>query len=102
MKQNMIALNRANEIRLERSRIKKDVKAGIVSVIDILETKPFVCDSLILLDLLTWQIRWGKDRARRFCNKVEISEIRTLGALTDRQINLIIGELHKMGVEAYV
>jgi hypothetical protein len=44
-------------------------------------------------DLLMSQRRWGRTRCRKFLVQNEISEVKPIGALTERQRNMLAGQL---------
>lgn len=86
--QHMVALKRANEVRFGHCDLKRDILAGRVNVIAAL-TDPRAAGSLTVADLLCAQRRWGRTRARKFLQRVEVSESRRVDALTSRQRRLI-------------
>lgn len=83
--QHMRALRRANEVRLARADLKRRVAEGEVSAADVILAPPEEADGMPVCDLLQSQHRWGGTRCRKFLSNVQVSENRTLGALTDRQ-----------------
>lgn len=92
MSQHMDALQLANTVRLGRAQIKRDIRDGKCTVSDVLETKPFVCNSMTIRELLQSQKRWGRRRTLRFLIKIEptLTENRKLNCLTQRQIDAIL------------
>ena len=97
--QHLRALDNANRIRLGAAAIKRDVRAGRRRVIDLLDpesTLPEVIGSLTIMQLLTAQHRWGRTRARRVLNHVEIHEGRRLDALTYRQRRKLVVALAEL------
>ena len=95
MKQHMEALARANTVRLGRAQIKRDIHDGHTTVIDVLETKPFVCDTMTICELLQSQKRWGRKRTLKFLIRIEptLTENRRLIHLTSRQNDAIVAAL---------
>lgn len=88
MEQHMQALERANEIRLARARITREVAAGTLSLAEILEPGreiPVALDRMPIAKLFQAQRRWGETRARRFLSRHGIRENRAIGQLTERQ-----------------
>jgi hypothetical protein len=83
--QHMRALRRANEVRLARADLKRRVADGEVSAADVILDPPEEADGMPVADLLLSQHRWGHTRCRKFLAALQVSENRTLGALTDRQ-----------------
>lgn len=97
MSQHMEALAKANEIRLGRAQIKREINAGEMSVIEVLEKKPNVCDSMTLMELLSSQDRWGRGRTLKFLQRFKpLSESKELCKLTDRQRTAILEALNTL------
>lgn len=89
--QRMEALARANEVRLYRARAKRELKAGRVGLIDLLEDPMW--ESAKLLDALLAMPRFGRVKANRALRRCGISPSRTLGGLTRRQQDALVAEL---------
>jgi hypothetical protein len=92
--QRLRALERANEIRLERAALKKRIAAGEVSAADVITDPPPAAESWSVGDLLMSQRRWGTTRCRRFLSRSNITETKPIGTLTERQRNLLADSLH--------
>jgi hypothetical protein len=93
MSQHMDALARANEIRLARADLKRQVHDGEVTVGQILQDPPLEVQTMAISDLLQAQFRWGEYRARKLCTALVISERRPIGRLTARERDRICGML---------
>lgn len=91
--QHMVALERANQIRLARAELKRRIRAGRVTVPMVLHSTPRCALTMTVIDLLTAQQRWGDVRARKLLARLAIPERRVLGNLTLRQRRLLIDEL---------
>lgn len=65
MPQHMEALQRANEVRLERAAIKKQLKAGELSLEELLDDTPACLDNVEIGDLIAWMHRYGPQRVNR-------------------------------------
>jgi hypothetical protein len=91
--QHMAALARANEIRLTRAEIKRDVFRGEVDVRDLLESPPDALRSMTVAELLRAQRRWGRTRTAKLLSRCAVSEARPLRRLTLRQRASIIAAL---------
>jgi hypothetical protein len=89
--QHMVALERANEIRLARSEVKHKIAEGHMTVGEALGEE--CCQSMTVGALLCCQYRWGRVRMLRFLSRllVPIGESRRIDALTDRQRGALIG-----------
>jgi hypothetical protein len=83
--QHLDALQRANEVRLARSALKRRVTSGEVAVREVLADVPPEAENMEAIDLLMAQHRWGRTRSRRLLGELGIGEHRLLGALTERQ-----------------
>jgi hypothetical protein len=91
--QRLRALERANEIRLARAELKRRIADGHVSAAEVILEPPFEAGSWAIGELLMSQRRWGSTRCRKFLVRNQISETKTLGALTERQRRLLAGQL---------
>lgn len=83
--QRMEALRRANEIRSRRAQLKKDLKAGRVSITAIIAEPPEFVLTAKVFDMLMAVPKYGKVKATRFLNHCRISQGKTIGGLSDRQ-----------------
>lgn len=101
-KQSEDALKLANDIRLGRAQIKREIKAGECSVIDVLEACPFVCDTMTVFELFSLQPRWARHRTLNFLVKASIKEGRLLKELTSRQRKILIRCWYRLNIEPEV
>lgn len=83
--QSMRALEKANEVRLARCALKRDIGDGSQAISDVLLTVPSEADTMKLFDLLTAQPRWSNVRARQFMRSFPMGEDRLIGAMTERE-----------------
>jgi hypothetical protein len=93
--QRMEALRRANEIRVKRARLKKDLKAGSVRVESILRNPPEWVETAKVFDILMAVPKFGRVKAARFLNQCRISQSKTVGGLSDRQRAELVGLLRR-------
>lgn len=91
--QRLRALERANEIRLARAELKRQIAYGQISAAELILDPPTEADSWAIAELLLSQRRWGDTRCRKFLLRNQISETKPLGALTDRQRRLLAQQL---------
>ena len=91
--QHLRALARANEVRLARAELKRQVAEAELSVADIVLECPWEADSMAIADLLMSQHRWGRTRCRRFLTQIPMNETKTIGSMTDRQRKCLAGRL---------
>ena len=89
----MQALARANEVRLARAALKRDVGAGRRSVTEVLSEIPWEARSMSLSELLCSQRRWGRARSRKLLASAGLSENKRIGTLTPRQQGILVGAL---------
>jgi hypothetical protein len=86
------ALQRANEVRLARSNLKRQVAEGKVRAADVILRCPSQIEGMAVADLLMSQPRWGHTRCRSVLTAVPLPETKTVGSMTDRQ-RLILAAL---------
>lgn len=79
--QSMEALQRANDIRLGRAMIKKEIREGKISIVDVLESEPYICDGMSVLQLFTSQWRWATLKAEKFIKRTLANPGKKLGEL---------------------
>lgn len=89
----MEALARANEVRLARAVLKRDVCAGRRAVTDVIIESPWEANSMSLSELLCSQRRWGRARSRKLLSSAALSEGKKVGSLTERQRRILVGAL---------
>jgi hypothetical protein len=83
--QHMHALRRANEVRLARAQLKRNVAFGETDVTEVILHCPWEAQSMAVADLLISQRRWGQTRCRKLLARLPMSENKTVGSMTDRQ-----------------
>ena len=89
--QRMEALKRANDIRVKRAKLKKDLKDGQVSIEEILRDPPEYVSTAKVFDMLMAVPKFGRVKAARFLNQCRISQSKTVGGLSERQRAELIG-----------
>ena len=87
----MEALKRANDIRVRRAQLKKDLKAGRAQIEKILSNPPEYVATAKVFDMLMAVPKFGRVKAARFLNQGRISQSKTVGGLSDRQRTELIG-----------
>lgn len=90
MTQHMQALNRANHIRLERVRLKREIRTlprpeAMTMVADIVESPPDFCLKVTAFDAVTWVRFVGRFYALSILRRADVPEMKALGDLTPRQ-----------------
>jgi hypothetical protein len=93
--QRMEALKRANDIRVRRARLKKDLKDGQAQIEAILMDPPEYVSTAKVFDMLMAVPKFGRVKAARLLNQCRISQSKTVGGLSDRQRAELIGLFNK-------
>ena len=83
--QRMEALRRANDIRVRRAQLKKDLKDGRVSIEKILLDPPEYVSTAKVFDMLMAVPKLGRVKANKFLSQCRISQSKTVGGLSERQ-----------------
>lgn len=91
--QHMQHLELANAVRLGRAALKRRVRAGELSVADLIgpdvELRREI-ESMRIAELLCAQERWGPTRSRGLLRPLAIGENRKIGSLTARERGQIV------------
>jgi hypothetical protein len=87
----MEALKRANDIRVRRAQLKKDLKTGSATIDDVLRNPPEYVSTAKVFDILMAVPKFGRVKAARFLNQCRISQSKTVGGLSERQRAELIG-----------
>jgi hypothetical protein len=93
--QRMDALKRANEIRTERARLKRDLKAGRAQIQALLLDPPEYLLTAKVFDLLLAVPKYGRVKANRILTQCRISPSKTIGGLSERQRNELVSFLRR-------
>lgn len=93
--QRMEALQRANEIRTERARLKRDLKAGRVNIHGLLLHPPPYLQTAKVFDLLLAVPKYGRVKANRILTQCRISPSKTIGGLSERQRGELVSLLRR-------
>ena len=83
--QRMEALKRANDIRVRRAQLKKDLKDGRAQIEEILLDPPEWVETAKVFDMLMAVPKLGRVKAARLLNSCRISQSKTVGGLSERQ-----------------
>lgn len=79
------ALEKATRVYRARAALRREIKAGRVTVEEVLADVPEYAERMEICKLLTAQHRWGSKRVRSFLRERAVNENRPLGKLTARQ-----------------
>ena len=91
--QRLLALDRANHIRIARSALKRRLRAGEVTPADAILRGSKDIDTMTIGVLLRSQRGWGPRRSSQVLRSVLLSDRKTLGSLTERQRVSLVGVL---------
>ena len=83
--QRLQALRKANEIRIRRSQLKKDIAAGRIQIVNVLARPPEYAETERVSALLLAVPKYGNARVSRLLTKTRVSDSKRLAGLTDRQ-----------------
>ena len=89
--QRMEALARANDIRVRRAQLKKDLKLGKVQIEEILNDPPAYGGTAKVFERRMAVPKFGRVKAARVLHQCRISQSKTVGGLSDRQRAELIG-----------
>ena len=93
--QRMDALKRANDIRTQRARLKRDLKAGRAQIQTLLLDPPEYLLTAKVFDLLLAVPKYGRVKANRILTQCRISPSKTIGGLSERQRNELVSYLRR-------
>lgn len=93
--QRMDALQRANEIRTQRARLKRDLKAGRTQIHGLLLDPPEWLATAKVFDLLLAVPKYGRVKVNRILTQCRISPSKTIGGLSERQRNELVSYLRR-------
>src|SRR5436305_13722102 len=83
--QRLVALKRANRVRVTRAQLKRRVRSGEMAGAEVILCCSRDTDTMTVGELLHSQPGWGPARSSTLLRSVSLSEAMTLGSLTDRQ-----------------
>jgi hypothetical protein len=83
--QRMEALTLANEIRLKRCRLKRDLKDGRCSIATLLLNPPDYIETAKVYEMLRAMPRYGDVKVNKILTQCRISLNKTIGGLSRRQ-----------------
>ena len=95
MDQRMDALRRANEVRTLRAQLKRDLKAGRVSIGALLLDPPPFLETAKVFDMLLALPRHGRVKATKILHSCRVSPSTTFGGLSERQRTELAGHFDR-------
>ena len=93
--QRMDALQRANQIRTRRAQLKRDLKAGRVTIQDLLRNPPEYLETAKVFDMLLAVPKYGRVKVNKILVTCRISPSKTIGGLSERQRNELVSMLRR-------
>ena len=93
--QRMEALRRANEIRTRRAQLKRDLKAGRVSIHTLLLDPPEFLATAKVFDMLLAVPKYGRVKVNKVLQTCRISPSKTIGGLSQRQRTELVSMLRR-------
>lgn len=85
LEQRLDAIKQANYIRTWRSVLKRDIKAGRVSVVDVLRDPVPEVETMKVFDLLLAAPKYGRVKVTKTLQRQAVSPSKTVGGLSCRQ-----------------
>jgi hypothetical protein len=89
--QRLRALRQANEIRIGRARLKRELAAGRARIDDVIARPPEFAKTAKVYDLLLALPKVGPAKAARALSQCRIAPSKTVAGLTERQRHALIG-----------
>ena len=91
--QRLLALERANHIRVARAELKRRLRSGEMSAAEVIVCCSRDTDTMTVGELLRSQPGWGPSRSSTLLHSVSLPEAKTLGSLTERQRGMLAAVL---------
>ena len=91
--QRMEALNRANDIRTRRAKLKKDLKAKRITIEELLSNPPDYILTAKVFDMLLAVPKYGRVKVNKALATCRISPSKTIGGLSERQRKELLKQL---------
>lgn len=95
------ALARAHEVRSNRARLYRELKAGDADLIEVLQSPPDWLREARIEDVLAAARGIGAVKLAKILRRTQISPVRRVGRLTAREVHALVDELRaRQGVAA--
>jgi hypothetical protein len=95
LNQRMDALARANEIRVKRAQLKRDLRAGRRSIHSLLLDPPEYLQTAKVFDMLLAVPKYGRVKVNKILAHCRIAPSKTVGGLSERQRSELVSMLHR-------
>jgi hypothetical protein len=96
LRQPLTALQRANQLRLEKSQLKRELAAGNITFREAVGHRS--AEQATVVELLRALPRFGRTRAERYARECQIKRTQRCGALTHHQLVRLELRLAEAGV----
>jgi hypothetical protein len=93
--QRMDALARANEVRTQRAQLKRDLKAGRLTIHQLLLRPPEYVETAKVFDMLLAVPKYGRVKVNKILAHCRISPSKTIGGLSERQRSELVSLLRR-------
>jgi hypothetical protein len=93
--QRMDALAKANRIRTERARLKRDLKAGRLSIHTLLLHPPEYIETAKVCDMMLAVPKYGRVKVNKILTLCRIAPSKTIGGLSERQRSDLVSLLRR-------
>jgi hypothetical protein len=93
LEQRREALARANDIRSRRAELKREIKAGRVSVHELLLNPPEFIETMKVFELMMAAPKNGRVKVSQILTHTAISGSKSVGGLTERQRSELVRRL---------
>ena len=93
--QRMEALQRANDVRVRRAQLKRDLKGGQASIETILLEPPEWVETAKVFDMLLAVPKYGRVKVNKVLQQCRISPSKTIGGLSQRQRTELVSMLRR-------
>ena len=91
----MDALQRANDIRTARARLKRELKAGRSTIHELLISPPEYLETAKVFDMLLAVPKYGRVKVNKVLQQCRISPSKTIGGLSERQRTELVSLLRR-------
>jgi hypothetical protein len=95
LNQRMDAFARANQIRIKRAQLKRDLKSGRLSIHSLLLEPPEYVETAKVFDMLLAVPKYGRVKVNKILAHCRIAPSKTIGGLSERQRSELISLLHR-------
>src|ERR1700756_3071056 len=95
LNQRMDALARANQIRIQRAQLKRDLKSGRLSIRALLLEPPEYVETAKVFDMLLAVPKYGRVKVNKVLVQCRISPSKTIGGLSQRQRTELVSMLRR-------